>query len=174
MVDHLLMKCIHGCDLITGEWLPVPTLELLIPTTVNFSSPLTAVIGLIKSIPYLGRWVILRSWFDYVVMCWLRGWAVYWCLCLHKQLWSTMDRLHLSRILVVKDGLQATSLSCVFSFQITGDTVYNLMKIGELETDKEDRPVDPPQIVSVEVIWLHAFVVNIIMSFGCTCWRTQI
>lgn len=63
-----------------------------------------------------------------------------------------MDRLHLSRILVVQDSLQATSLSCVFSFQITGDTVYNLMKIGELETDKEDRPVDPPQIVSVEVI----------------------
>jgi hypothetical protein len=55
MVDHLLMKYIHGCDLITGEWLPVPMLELLIPTTVNFSSPLTAVIGLIKSIPYLGR-----------------------------------------------------------------------------------------------------------------------
>lgn len=57
-----------------------------------------------------------------------------------------------NKLLVVQESLQATSLSCVFSFQITGDTVYNLMKIGELETDKEDRPVDPPKIVSVEVI----------------------
>lgn len=48
-------------------------------------------------------------------------------------------------------------MPCVLSFQITGDTVYNLMKIGELETDKEDRPVDPPQIVSVEVIQLYVF-----------------
>lgn len=37
--------------------------------------------------------------------------------------------------------------------KITGDTVYNLMKIGDLETDKDDRPVDPPVINSVEVLW---------------------
>jgi hypothetical protein len=29
--------------------------------------------------------------------------------------------------------------------------VYNLMKIGDLEADKDDRPVDPPVINSVEV-----------------------
>jgi hypothetical protein len=38
-----------------------------------------------------------------------------------------------------------------FLRQITGDTVYNLMKIGDLEADKDDRPVDPPVINSVEV-----------------------
>lgn len=37
--------------------------------------------------------------------------------------------------------------------KITGDTVYNLMKIGELETDKDDRPLHPPVINSVEVLW---------------------
>lgn len=37
--------------------------------------------------------------------------------------------------------------------KITGDTVYNLMKIGDLEADKDDRPVDPPVINSVEVLW---------------------
>jgi hypothetical protein len=35
--------------------------------------------------------------------------------------------------------------------QITGDTVYNLMKLGELETHKNDRPLNPPNVVSVEV-----------------------
>jgi peptidyl-prolyl cis-trans isomerase SDCCAG10 len=34
--------------------------------------------------------------------------------------------------------------------KITGDTVYNLMKLGELETDKNDRPLNPPNVVSVE------------------------
>jgi len=37
--------------------------------------------------------------------------------------------------------------------KITGDTVYNLMKLGELETDKNDRPLNPPNVVSVEVLW---------------------
>lgn len=34
---------------------------------------------------------------------------------------------------------------------MTGDTVYNLLRLGELETDKDDRPLDPPKILSVEV-----------------------
>lgn len=35
---------------------------------------------------------------------------------------------------------------------MTGDTVYNLLRLGEVETDKDDRPLDPPEILSVEVI----------------------
>jgi peptidyl-prolyl cis-trans isomerase SDCCAG10 len=27
------------------------------------------------------------------------------------------------------------------------------MKLGELETDKNDRPLNPPNVVSVEVLW---------------------
>lgn len=38
--------------------------------------------------------------------------------------------------------------------KVTGDSIYNLLRIGELETDKEDRPVEsPPKILSVEVLW---------------------
>lgn len=36
-------------------------------------------------------------------------------------------------------------------FQVTGDSIYNLTSLGDFETDKDDRPVDPPKIKSVEV-----------------------
>ncbi|KAJ7548364.1 hypothetical protein O6H91_07G008900 [Diphasiastrum complanatum] len=37
--------------------------------------------------------------------------------------------------------------------KVTGETIYNLLKLGDLETDKDDRPLDPPRIISVEVLW---------------------
>ncbi|XP_058179193.1 peptidyl-prolyl cis-trans isomerase CYP57 isoform X1 [Rhododendron vialii] len=38
--------------------------------------------------------------------------------------------------------------------KVTGDSVYNLTRLGEVETDKDDRPLDPPpKITSVEVLW---------------------
>ncbi|XP_062023650.1 peptidyl-prolyl cis-trans isomerase CYP57 [Rosa rugosa] len=38
--------------------------------------------------------------------------------------------------------------------KVTGDSIYNLVRLGEIETDKEDRPLDPPpRILSVEVLW---------------------
>lgn len=36
-------------------------------------------------------------------------------------------------------------------FQVTGDSIYNLTRLSEIETDKDDRPLDPPKILSVEV-----------------------
>ena len=33
-----------------------------------------------------------------------------------------------------------------------GDTIFNALRIGELEVDKLDRPVHPPRIISTEVI----------------------
>ncbi|KAH0969826.1 hypothetical protein GBA52_028422 [Prunus armeniaca] len=34
------------------------------------------------------------------------------------------------------------------------DSIYNLVRLGDIETDKEDRPLDPPpRILSVEVLW---------------------
>lgn len=43
--------------------------------------------------------------------------------------------------------------SYFFGFQVTGDSVYNLLSLGEVETNKDDdRPLDPPpRITSVEV-----------------------
>ncbi|CAK7352886.1 unnamed protein product [Dovyalis caffra] len=39
--------------------------------------------------------------------------------------------------------------------KVTGDSVYNLLSLGEVETNKhDDRPLDPPpRITSVEVLW---------------------
>ncbi|KAH9618073.1 hypothetical protein KSS87_014431 [Heliosperma pusillum] len=39
--------------------------------------------------------------------------------------------------------------------KVTGDSIFNLLRIGEeIETDSDDRPLDPaPKITSVEVIW---------------------
>jgi peptidyl-prolyl cis-trans isomerase SDCCAG10 len=38
-------------------------------------------------------------------------------------------------------------------YQVTGDSVYNLLSLGEVETNKDnDWPLDPPpRIISVEV-----------------------
>ncbi|GMH06941.1 hypothetical protein Nepgr_008781 [Nepenthes gracilis] len=38
--------------------------------------------------------------------------------------------------------------------KITGDSIYNLLRLGDVETDKNDRPLDPPpKILSIEVLW---------------------
>ncbi|KMZ59711.1 Peptidyl prolyl cis trans isomerase-like [Zostera marina] len=38
--------------------------------------------------------------------------------------------------------------------KVTGDSIFNVLRIGEVETDKDDRPVDQkPKILSVEVLW---------------------
>jgi peptidyl-prolyl cis-trans isomerase SDCCAG10 len=38
--------------------------------------------------------------------------------------------------------------------KVTGDSIYNLLRLGEVDTDKDDRPLQPPKILSVEVILL--------------------
>nr|3BKP_A Chain A, Cyclophilin [Toxoplasma gondii] len=37
--------------------------------------------------------------------------------------------------------------------KVTGHTLYNLMKFNDLEVGKEDRPMTPPFIKSVDVLW---------------------
>ncbi|KAL4605166.1 hypothetical protein ACB092_09G009600, partial [Castanea dentata] len=37
--------------------------------------------------------------------------------------------------------------------KVTGDSIYNLTRLSEIETDKDDRPLEPPKILSVEVLW---------------------
>lgn len=38
--------------------------------------------------------------------------------------------------------------------KVTGDSLYNLLNFAEVETDKDDRPLEsPPKLISVEVIW---------------------
>ncbi|KAL5559471.1 hypothetical protein UlMin_035682 [Ulmus minor] len=38
--------------------------------------------------------------------------------------------------------------------KVSGDSIYNLVRLGEVETDKNDHPLDPPpKILSVEILW---------------------
>lgn len=38
--------------------------------------------------------------------------------------------------------------------KVTGESLFNLLNLAEVETDKDDRPLDPPpRILSVEVLW---------------------
>lgn len=40
---------------------------------------------------------------------------------------------------------------------MTGDSIYNLLRLGEIDTGKDDRPLDPaPKILSVEVRIVNA------------------
>lgn len=36
--------------------------------------------------------------------------------------------------------------------KVVGNTLFNVLKMGELETDKEDHPLYPPVIKSISVI----------------------
>ncbi|KAL5226603.1 hypothetical protein ABZP36_014868 [Zizania latifolia] len=37
--------------------------------------------------------------------------------------------------------------------KVTGDSIFNLLALADVETDKDDRPVYPQKIISVEVLW---------------------
>eukprot|EP00903_Cladosiphon_okamuranus_P012065 g11326.t2 len=36
--------------------------------------------------------------------------------------------------------------------KITGNTIFNALRMGEIEADKDDRPLEPPRLISVEVL----------------------
>ncbi|KAK9834506.1 hypothetical protein WJX74_003333 [Apatococcus lobatus] len=37
--------------------------------------------------------------------------------------------------------------------KVTGESIFNVVAIGELETDEQDRPLEVPMVLSAEVIW---------------------
>jgi peptidyl-prolyl cis-trans isomerase SDCCAG10 len=37
--------------------------------------------------------------------------------------------------------------------KITGNTIYNAIRMGEAEVDGEDRPVDPIRLLKIDVVW---------------------
>lgn len=99
-----------------------------------------------------------------------------------------LDKKHtiFGKVIFLSKGLNYNMMTCVicvlksfirrfcfchkirfhFMLQVTGDSVYNLLRIGEVETDKDDRPVDdPPKVLSVEVyislVWNSNFPFSI-------------
>jgi peptidyl-prolyl cis-trans isomerase SDCCAG10 len=47
------------------------------------------------------------------------------------------------------EGEKLTLSVCL---QITGNTIFNVLKLGELEVNEEDRPLYPPRILAAEVL----------------------
>ena len=47
--------------------------------------------------------------------------------------------------------LELTKQNTIFG-KVVGDTIYNLVAMGELETDEQERPLNPPVIQSVEIL----------------------
>lgn len=37
--------------------------------------------------------------------------------------------------------------------KVTGNTIFNVLKLGEVEVGPDDRPIDPILITKVEVLW---------------------
>ena len=37
--------------------------------------------------------------------------------------------------------------------KVTGDTIFNVLRMGEAEVDGNDRPIDPIKVLSIEVLW---------------------
>jgi peptidyl-prolyl cis-trans isomerase SDCCAG10 len=36
--------------------------------------------------------------------------------------------------------------------KVTGNTIFNVLRMGDLEVDAGDRPVEPPRLIRVEVV----------------------
>lgn len=37
--------------------------------------------------------------------------------------------------------------------KVTGNTIYNVLRMSEVDCDEKDRPIEPMQILSIEVLW---------------------
>lgn len=44
-----------------------------------------------------------------------------------------------------------TGKHCIFG-KVTGDSIYNVTRMAEIETDKDDRPFDPPKVIRMDVV----------------------
>lgn len=47
--------------------------------------------------------------------------------------------------------------------QVTGDTVYNMLRLAEVECDSEERPLNPHKIRTAEVFSL--FLYSLLTTF---------
>ena len=45
------------------------------------------------------------------------------------------------------------SFSAQIFGKVTGNTVFNLLRMGDVDVDANERPVDPIKVLSIEVLW---------------------
>ncbi|KAF1328611.1 Peptidylprolyl isomerase, partial [Globisporangium splendens] len=71
----------------------------------------------------------------------------------HSQFFFTLDACEfLDKKHTIFGKVQGTN-AMWGAWQITGNTIFNLLSVGDVETDAKDRPLHPPKLLSVEVLW---------------------
>lgn len=58
-----------------------------------------------------------------------------------------------SQFFIVMDRTPTLDRKHTLFGKIVGQTIYNLVRLTEVEVDKHDRPVDPPRIIRAELTW---------------------
>mmetsp|Transcript_42198 Transcript_42198/g.94888 ORF Transcript_42198/g.94888 Transcript_42198/m.94888 type:complete len:505 (-) Transcript_42198:54-1568(-) len=58
-----------------------------------------------------------------------------------------------SQFFIVMDRAPSLDGKHTLFARVVGQTVYNLVRLSEVEVDKNDRPRDPPRILRTEVVW---------------------
>lgn len=56
--------------------------------------------------------------------------------------------------------------------QVTGDTVYNMLRLAEVECDHEERPLNPHKIRATEVISTDFFISLTGQYVSCRWYKT--
>lgn len=72
-------------------------------------------------------------------------------MCLDRELLA----VHVFVQSVVSSELSWLATCCL---QVTGDSIFNLLSLADIETDKDDRPVYPQKILSVEVAFFSTII----------------
>lgn len=54
--------------------------------------------------------------------------------------------------------------------KVTGNTIYNVTRMGEVEVDSKDRPIDPLKIIKTEVLWnpFDDIIPRLVKTIFCT------
>lgn len=128
------MNFTPDCVSFEEVWLPWQMLALMI-TGVSFSSRWDEQMSSTISTPYLAKSVFLMS-----ADIWHRASLIMWRSCLRYSnctVWFPFQRFSLFFYPV--------------STQVTGDTIYNLLRLAEVQCDGEERPLKPHKIRTTEV-----------------------
>jgi peptidyl-prolyl cis-trans isomerase SDCCAG10 len=63
------------------------------------------------------------------------------------------DNKNDSQFFITLDKTESLNNKHTIFGKIVGDTIFNLLKVNDLELDPSDRPLYPPKIIRVEIVW---------------------
>mmetsp|Transcript_63281 Transcript_63281/g.150934 ORF Transcript_63281/g.150934 Transcript_63281/m.150934 type:complete len:504 (+) Transcript_63281:98-1609(+) len=58
-----------------------------------------------------------------------------------------------SQFFIIMDRTPSLDGKHTLFAKVVGQTVYNLVRISDVQVDKQDRPMDPPRILRAELVW---------------------